>query len=146
MAVSLFLVNQNEISLAAEECIIYDMTEEDIAEEIKLGEIELVAQLVQAEAGNQDLKGKRLVADVVYNRVQNSAFPNTIEEVIFQHKQFSVILNGAFDKAGWRIDEDSFRAAEMEYENRLDSGILFFNTEHTHGKNPYKYGAHWFSY
>ena len=65
-------------------------------------EMALIAQLVQAEAGNQDLKGKRLVADVVLNRVDSEKFPNTIEEVIFQKEpvQFSVTVSGAFERAG----------------------------------------------
>lgn len=68
-------------------------------------EMAMLAQLVQAEAGNQDLKGKRLVADVVLNRVDSDKFPNAIEEVIFQknHVQFSVIVGGAFERAGGYI-------------------------------------------
>lgn len=38
-------------------------------------EMAMLAQLVQAEAGNQDLTGKRLVADVVLNRVDSERFP-----------------------------------------------------------------------
>lgn len=119
----------------------------DISEENQLGDMELVAQLVQAEAGNQDLTGKRLVADVVYNRVRNPIFPNTVEEVILQDRQFSVILNGAFDKAGWTIDEDSFKASEMEYTQRLDPGVLYFNnSKEVSGKDVFQYGDHWFGY
>lgn len=119
----------------------------EIAEEIKYGDMELVAQLVQAEAGNQDLKGKRLVADVVYNRVRSPKFPNTVEEVIFQSGQFSVTRNGAFEKAGWSIDEDSFKASEMEYDVQLDSGVLYFNnSKKVSGKNKFQYGGHWFGY
>ena len=124
-----------------------EMISEDIEEEIKYGDMELVAQLIQAEAGNQDLKGKRLVADVVYNRVRDPKFPNTVEEVIFQSGQFSVIKNGSFEKAGWKIDEDSFKASEMEYDTQLNSGILYFNNnKKVRGKNIFKYGGHWFGY
>lgn len=119
----------------------------DISEEKRLGDMALVAQLVQAEAGNQDLKGKQLVADVVYNRVRDPRFPNTVEEVIFQKNQFSVIKNGSFDKAAWNIDEDSFKASETEYYVQLDSGILYFNnSKKVRGKDIFKYGDHWFGY
>ena len=47
--------------------------------------------IVHAEANNQDLTGKKLVADVVLNRVHDPRFPNTIEGVIFQPYQFSPI-------------------------------------------------------
>lgn len=122
-------------------------TEADIAEEIRLGEMELVAQLVQAEAGNQDLKGKQLVADVVYNRVEDPRFPDTVEEVIYQDRQFSVIRNGSFDRAAWEIDEDSFKASETEYykKNRKNQNILYFNTVPENGSDAFKCGAHWFS-
>ena len=44
--------------------IVIEDTEEQIQEEIKLGEMELLAQLVEAEAGNQCFEGKCLVVDV----------------------------------------------------------------------------------
>ena len=119
----------------------------DIAEEIRLGEMEMVAQLVQAEAGNQDLRGKQLVADVVYNRVEDPRFPNTVEEVIFQMGQFAVTQNGEFMKAGWEMDRDSFKASETEYyrRNRQDQNVLYFNTDPENGTMAYQCGAHWFS-
>lgn len=109
--------------------------------------MELVAQLVQAEAGNQDLLGKQLVADVVYNRVADPRFPNTVEEVVFQTGQFAVTQNGEFEKAGWTVDADSFKASETEYDkkNRKDPDILYFNTVPENGAMAYQCGAHWFS-
>ena len=46
----------------------YYETDADIAAEEYEGELELLATLVEAEAGNQDMTGKRLVVDVVLNR------------------------------------------------------------------------------
>lgn len=137
-----------EIKILQKEISCNDVTEEDIAEEIKFGEMELVAQLVQAEAGNQDLMGKRLVVDVVLNRVDDERFPNTVEEVIFQKDpvQFSVTANGAFEKAGWNIDEETYQAVLMEYEERTNSGILYFSTTPCNGKNHFQHGDHWFGY
>lgn len=123
------------------------LSQDDIAEEMMYGDMELVAQLVQAEAGNQDLTGKRLVADVVYNQVRDPRFPNTIEGVVYQNDQFSVIKNGRFAKAGWEIDQDSFKASEMEYHNQMDSGVLYFNnSKNVRGKGVFQYGGHWFGY
>lgn len=113
-------------------------------------EMEMLAQLVQAEAGNQDLTGKRLVADVVLNRVESEKFPNTIEEVIFQKNpvQFGVTVDEAFEKAKSEISEECFEAVRMEWERdtRLYKEVLYFNTVHENGKNPFKHGDHWFSY
>lgn len=79
-----------------------EQTQEEDTGYLITDEMRMVAQLVQAEAGNQDLTGKRLVADVVLNRVDSERFPNTVEEVIFQKNpvQFGVTVDGAFDRVG----------------------------------------------
>lgn len=128
-----------------------ELTSDQIQEEIKYGEMERVAQLIEAEAGNQDLKGMRLVADVIYNRKDSSKFPNNIEDIIYQRNptQFSVTRNGAFDKAAYMISGDAFLASEMEYERseRLDTSVLYFNnSKNCGGRNHFKHGDHWFGY
>jgi len=131
------------------ETMVREDTEEQIEEEIRDGEIELLAQLTEAEAGNQDYIGKCLVADVVLNRIKSDRFPDSIEEVIFEEGQFSCISDGGFDKAGWNISEDSFRAARHEYMAlEIDYDILFFTAG---GYNKYcipayKHGDHYFGY
>lgn len=134
-------------------------TKEQIEEEIKEGEIEALAQIIEAEAGNQDYIGKCLVADVVLNRVDSDKFPNSVEEVIFEKHyrksdgvwcyQFSTVKYGAYDKAGYYISVDSYAAARQEYESeRLDDDILFFTAGYY---NPccipaYVHGDHYFGY
>lgn len=124
-----------------------DPTEEEIEEEIRFGEMELLAQLVMAEAGNQDLTGKRYVVDVVLNRVDSDDFPDTVEEVIFQKNQFSVIENGAFDEAGWTITEECYEAVKLEYEERLNYDILYFSRgQSKYASNHFKHQDHWFGW
>lgn len=132
-----------------------DDSEEQIAEEVMYGEIEMLAQLIQAEAGNQDFKGKCLVADVVLNRVESDVFPNSVEEVIQDRwpcVQFSTVstLDGSYEKAGWYISDDARKAAYQEYmaERRIDDNVLYFTAG---SYNPfctpaYKYGDHYFGY
>lgn len=122
--------------------------EETILEEIVYGNMEAVATIVQAEAGNQDLDGMRLVADVVLNRMDSPKFPNEVWDVIYQDGQFGPTVDGALEKAGWYICEDVWKEVEMEWdrESRLNSGILYFNTTWDNGSNPFKHGDHWFSY
>lgn len=130
----------NEISLEyIDPVVCYEvepMTEEDIAEEIYLGELELLALCVEAEAGNQGLEGKRLVVDVILNRVDSPDFPNTIEEVITQPYHFSSYWNGAMD----RVDptEETYEAVTMELETRSYPSLLYF-TAGGYGK----YGTPW---
>ena len=68
---------------------------------INLGreDVQILERLVQAEAGNQDIKGRMLVANVVINRYKSSRFPDSIKGVIFQHSgrsyQFSPAKSGS---------------------------------------------------
>lgn len=123
-------------------------SEEDITEEIKLGEMELISQLVEAEAGNQPYEGKCLVVDVILNRVDSPDWPNTISEVIFQDKQFSVVRNGAFERAAYHMKEDDYSCVVQEMENRTNLDVLYFNNSSSvSGKGtPFKVGDHWFNY
>ena len=73
-------------------------------------EIDLMARLVEAEAGIEPYKGKVAVAQVVLNRVKDHRYPNTIKGVIYQPHQYeSVSLGMLWDRP---IKEDSKRAVQ----------------------------------
>lgn len=55
---------------------------------------ECLVRIVYAEAGNQGLKGKILVANVIINRVKSSKYANDIQGVVFQPGQFSPTRKG----------------------------------------------------
>lgn len=115
-------------------------------EEARMNEIVMLAQLIEAEAGNQDLHGKILVGNVVMNRVRSSAWPNSIEGVIHQKGQFEVMRNGAFNRAGSHISETSMIAARTAIHEIYDPGIMYFATFKANGRGHWKHGGHWFSY
>lgn len=135
-----------------QESIVYELSEEELDLEMKRDEMEMVALMVCAEAGNQDLDGMRLVTDVILNRIDSDKFPdqNTAEEILFASGQFGPISDGRYWEMGWCIDDypEVYVAVEMEWEkeNRLDQNVLYFNTSWDNGKNPFKHGDHWFSY
>lgn len=56
----------------------------------------VLTRIVEAEASGEGLEGKRLVANVILNRVHCEKFPDTITKVVFQKNQFSPILDGRF--------------------------------------------------
>lgn len=56
----------------------------------------ILERIVEAEAGDQDLKGRILVANVIMNRVKSKHFPNSVRGVVFAHRQFSPIQNGSY--------------------------------------------------
>lgn len=120
---------------------------EEVAPEEKkeYDNLELMAMCVEAEAGNQGLYGKQLVADVILNRVDDPDFPDTVEEVILQQNQFSVVLNGSI----WEKvpTQETYDAIELELENRENTEILYFTSEGyiCYGEPWKKIGDHWFS-
>ncbi len=69
-------------------------------------QVELLAALIETEAGNQRHEGKVGVANVVLNRVGNKKITAArIENVIRAKGQFSVVRLGTFDRALKRYDK-----------------------------------------
>ena len=123
----------------------YEMAPDDLESECYYDSLELLALCVESEAGNQGLYGKKLVADVVLNRVDSPDYPDNITDVIMQQNQFSVVLDGRI----WTVEpsEETFEAIREELEQRTNTEIIFFTSE---GYSPYgepwgKIGDHYFS-
>lgn len=109
-------------------------------------ETELFAKCVEAEASNQGFEGKRLVADVILNRVDSEKFPDDIESVITQKNAFSSYSDGGIDRA--EPTDETYEAIKLEQEQRKDSEILYFSAgEYNKYSIPaYKYKEHYFGY
>ena len=110
----------------------------------------IFAGLLQAEAGNQDECGKRLVVDTVLNRVNDPQFPDTILEVIYQPYQFSVVKNGQLQKyidGKLEIPEENYRIIAEELFDQADYDVVFFQSGgwSSYGQPAYKYGDHYFN-
>ena len=106
-------------------------------------EFEYLTKCVQAEAGIEDLKGKRLVAAVILNRVEDERFPDTITEVIDAPKQFAVVANGTINEV--EADDETILACQLEMQKRTDEEIFYFNNSpKISGKFCYKWGKHYF--
>ena len=65
------------------------MSDEDYANLLKI---------VEAEAGGEDLKGKILVANVIFNRIKSPDFPSNVTDVVWERSggstQFSPVADG----------------------------------------------------
>lgn len=93
-----------------------------------LSDIELLALITMAEAeGTSDLT-KRLVIDTILNRVDSPNFPNTIYGVIYQPNQFTPMWNGRINRC--EVREDYCQLVREELENRTNSDVLYFRTDH----------------
>lgn len=110
----------------------------------------LLAKIAMAEAESEDIEGKALVMLVVLNRVKADVFPNTIEEVIYQPRQFSPVASGRFERM--EPNEDCWKALSMIEENGWDEsmGATYFESKSDstwHSENLhflFKHGGHYF--
>ncbi len=60
-------------------------------------ELDILAALIQCEAGGEPYEGQVAVGAVVMNRVRCGGYPNTITEVIYQSGQFSPASGGKME-------------------------------------------------
>lgn len=120
-----------------------DGIEEQTTQVIDRDTLIMMAKCVEAEAGNQDMLGKRLVVDVILNRVDHDRWPNDIESVIKQKNQFVV-----YPTAMERVvpSEETYEACIMELEHRTDTQIMYFAACGYIGAPAYKHGGHYFCY
>ncbi len=59
-------------------------------------DILLVSRLIYAEGDAQSDESFRAMASVVYNRYRSKRYPNTIEKIVFQKNQFTVVDDEKF--------------------------------------------------
>lgn len=88
-----------------------------------------LARIIEAEAGSESAEGKLAVANVVLNRVDSDAYPDSIYEVIFDTKygvQFEPTINGTIYNTP---SEESVLAAKQALagENVVGEAIYFYN-------------------
>lgn len=109
----------------------------------------LLTKIAMAEAESEDTEGKALVMLVVLNRVDDDGFPDSIEEVIYQPRQFSPVASGRFDRV--ESDEDCWQALAMIEDGWDESmGATYFESQSEstwHEENLhflFKHGAHYF--
>ena len=84
-----------------------------------------LSHIIYAESGNQPLRGKIAVGNVVMNRLASPDFPNTIYEVLFQKNQFSPAMSGSIYR---EPNAASVQAAKMVMDGaEALEDVLFFN-------------------
>jgi len=111
-------------------------------------ELNLLAALVWSEAGDQPIpEGLCYVCDVVLNRVDSPAWPNDIASVIYQPGQFSVVSNGALDRAYLNCPQVCYDAVLSQLQWRYDYGIQYFSMGYNaNGQLAFVHGTHYYSY
>ncbi len=131
---------------------------EDMCKELSDREYEILCRIVEAEAGDQDIYGEMLVANVIINRMNDPHFPDTVEEVVFQKignsYQFSPTNDGRYYTV--EVSEQTIRAVDrvLTGEDYSSGSEYFFQRSLTSKKNStwfernldfvVKYGCHEF--
>jgi len=90
-------------------------------------EFNLLAKLVQVEAGYEGYEGQLAVANVILNRVKSDKFPSTIKEVIYSGKQFPPAHNGLLDKSVPNKSVLKATKDAMNGKNNVKDAVYFYN-------------------
>lgn len=103
--------------------------EEESSDQLSVKDYTALLRIVEAEATDEDLKGKVLIANVVMNRVASGRFPDTIYEVVHQklggRAQFSPIDDGRYYSVPITNSTEQAVAKALEGSN-YSNGALFF--------------------
>lgn len=95
----------------------------------QVGDVDLLARLVNSEARGEPYEGKVAVAEVVLNRVNSPEFPNSIEGVVYDSGQFQVVSNGSINEPA---SETSIQAAQQALNGSTYAhGALYFYNYNT---------------
>lgn len=101
-------------------------------------DVYLLAHLIAGEAQPCDDMEQRYVASVVLNRVADSRFPNSLEGVIFQKRQYACISDGNFyrtpternwENAKWILENGSILPQKVVWQSGGRQGRLYLRTK-----------------
>lgn len=106
---------------------------------------DLMAKILYLEANNQSTEGQQAVVEVILNRVVNSRFPNSVQEVIYQQGQFTSVkvLSRAQPSARTYEIVDQVLAGET---NVVPTDVVYFSRGKANNRPYQKIGDHWFCY
>ena len=138
------LMNEESVTLAANATM---MSDSDYA---------TLLRIVEAEAGDDDVKARVLVANVILNRIARPDFPNNVTDVVFQYvngvPQFAPTYDGKFYTV--EVTDDTREAVRQALSGTdYSEGALFFVMKDaldesdvswfdTDLKHLFKYGLH----
>lgn len=123
---------------------IEEETQTELEAETKYTEydFELLARVIEAEAGGESDYHKLCVGTVVMNRVDSEKYPDTIEGVIYQPGQYQCVTNSHINK---EPSESSYEAAESILDGRrMFRSSVVYQAEFIQGKVVEKVGNTYF--
>lgn len=94
-------------------------------ESLTQDEVNLIEVVIQHEVGGLSADYKRLIAELIYNRILSEEFPDSVRDVLYQKNQFCGIDNWYYPE--YPVDEDTRQVVKE----------VFSNYETSHGATYY---------
>lgn len=113
--------------------------------DLSMSDIELIALCTMGEAEGEPEMGKRLVIDVILNRIDHPAFPNTAYGVVWQANQFSCMWSDRLSRC--YVDDEIVDLVIDECMHRTNTEVVFFMAGDylPYGTPMFQVGNHYFS-
>ena len=102
---------QQEAAVAAQESSASVTTSAAVS--ASTSDTQLLAAIIQCEAGGEPYAGQLAVGAVIMNRVKSGAFPNSISGVVYQSGQFTPVSSGKLARvlSSGKISSSCYQAA-----------------------------------
>ena len=85
----------------------------------------ILERIVEAESGDQTIKGRQMGANVILNRMKSEKFPNSVREIVFAGRQFSPVSNGSYYRV--KVSARTKKAVEKALKEKDNTnGALYF--------------------
>ena len=85
----------------------------------------ILERIVEAESGDQTIKGRQMVANVILNRMKSEKFPNSGREIVFAGRQFAPVSNGSYYRV--KVSSQKKKAVEKALKEKDNTnGALYF--------------------
>lgn len=107
-----------------------EQKKEASAVSVSNNELDILAGIIQCEAGGESHTGKLAVGAVIMNRIRSASFPNSISQVVYQRGQFSPVASGKLASVlSQGARSDCYQAAQevLAGANPI-GGCLYFNS------------------
>ena len=108
---------------------------------------DLLRRIVALESKGEIFSGQKAVVEVIFNRILSKKWPDDLESVIYQKRQFATVkyLKKPYAVPG-EAEDDAISEVLRETATELpDTDYTYFSTHKVNGRAFVKIGNHYFS-
>jgi len=137
------IIAGKEIEESVKSLEMYSVTAASSSTRMSDEDYETLLAIVEAEAGGEDTKGRILVANVIFNRMNDDRFPNTVTEIVWEKvsdvPQFTPTADGRINTV--TVSEETREAVNRAIDGEdYSQGALFFVAK----EEAEQYNVQWF--